>query len=279
MGLQIAERQELKRFDEGLRTFRSSMRAVPEAALSYLRPGDDYSLGGLMFHINVTLEHYINVLDAIQDAEFGEVRPTDPPGLYEDAGRRAWGSLSRAELEDQLARMELLHGAVLSRVQAMAADFERKAPVLYGEAVEPYPSSPSDVVGWLSDHYFEHVPHAWELAAEWTTLQVIDAFGEAFNAHDVDGVMALMTDDCVFENTGPAPDGQLHEGAAAVRRVWEELFASTPSARFTTEEAVATGNRAVTRWRYDWDGGHIRGADVFRVRDGKVAEKLSYVKG
>jgi len=24
---------------------------------------------------------------------------------------------------------------------------------------------------------------------------------------------------------------------------------------------------------------HIRGVDLFRVRDGKVAEKLSYVKG
>ena len=33
------------------------------------------------------------------------------------------------------------------------------------------------------------------------------------------------------------------------------------------------------RWRYEWDGGHVRGVDVFRVRDGKVAEKLSYVKG
>ena len=44
------------------------------------------------------------------------------------------------------------------------------------------------------------------------------------------------------------------------------------------------GNRCVVRWRYEWvekDGkpGHVRGVDVVRVRDGKVAEKLSYVKG
>jgi hypothetical protein len=25
--------------------------------------------------------------------------------------------------------------------------------------------------------------------------------------------------------------------------------------------------------------GHVRGVDIFRVRDGKLAEKLSYVKG
>jgi len=35
----------------------------------------------------------------------------------------------------------------------------------------------------------------------------------------------------------------------------------------------------VQRWRYDWDGGHVRGVDLFMVRDGRIAEKRSYVKG
>lgn len=36
------------------------------------------------------------------------------------------------------------------------------------------------------------------------------------------------------------------------------------------------------RWRYRWSreaGQHVRGVDVYRIREGKVAEKLSYVKG
>lgn len=111
------------------------------------------------------------------------------------------------------------------------------------------------------------------------TLAVIERFNDAFNRHDLDGIMALMTDDCIFENTSPAPDGARHEGQAAVRAAWAELFGSTPSARFDTEEAFACGDRCVVRWRYRWGGGHVRGVDVFRVRDGKVAEKLSYVKG
>jgi hypothetical protein len=46
----------------------------------------------------------------------------------------------------------------------------------------------------------------------------------------------------------------------------------------------AAGARCVVRWRYGWQGpdgapGHVRGVDVLRVRDGKVVEKLSYVKG
>ena len=111
------------------------------------------------------------------------------------------------------------------------------------------------------------------------TLGVIDRFNAAFNRHDVDAVMALMTDDVVFENTNPPPDGERYEGQAAVRGFWERFFAGSPNACFETEDTFAAGDRALVRWRYSWGDGHIRGVDVFRVRDGKVAEKLSYVKG
>ncbi len=113
---------------------------------------------------------------------------------------------------------------------------------------------------------------------------VVARFSAAFGSGDVDAIMALMTDDCVFESTGPAPDGQLVEGQAAVRRVWEELFGGTADARFEEEESFVSGDRAALRWRYTWtngDGspGHVRGVDLLRLRDGKVAEKRSYVKG
>ncbi len=115
------------------------------------------------------------------------------------------------------------------------------------------------------------------------TRQTIETFNEAFNRHDVPAVMALMTDDVVFENTSPSPDGERYEGHAAVRAFWERLFAASPNAHFAAEDIFAGGDRCTVRWLYTWknsDGeGHVRGVDVFRVRDGKVAEKLSYVKG
>jgi ketosteroid isomerase-like protein len=116
------------------------------------------------------------------------------------------------------------------------------------------------------------------------TLQTVQAFNDALNRHDVDAVMALMTDDCVFENTWPAPDGERYEGQAAVRGFWERLIAGSPAAHFAIEDLFAAGDRATQRWRYTWVdaqgvSGHIRGVDVFRVRDGKVAEKFAYVKG
>ena len=111
----------------------------------------------------------------------------------------------------------------------------------------------------------------------------IERFNEAFNRHDVDEIMGCMTDDCVFENTRPAPDGTRLSGQAAVRAFWAEFFQRSPQARFETEDIFAAGDRCVVQWTYHWvrDGapGRVRGVDVFRVRDGKVAEKFSYVKG
>lgn len=117
-----------------------------------------------------------------------------------------------------------------------------------------------------------------------STLEAVRHFNEAFGRHDVDGVMAAMTPDCLFENTCPPPDGERYVGQDDVRRFWDRFFRSSPTARFSTEEIFAAGDRCVVRWRYDWTGedgtpGHIRGVDLFRVREGKVAEKLSYVKG
>lgn len=115
------------------------------------------------------------------------------------------------------------------------------------------------------------------------TRAVVERFNEAFNRHDVDAIMRCMTADCVFENTRPAPDGTRLVGQAAVRRFWEEFFARSPHARFETEDLFAAGDRCIVQWTYHWvrDGqaGHVRGVDLFRVQDGQVAEKFSYVKG
>jgi ketosteroid isomerase-like protein len=116
-----------------------------------------------------------------------------------------------------------------------------------------------------------------------STQTVIERFNDAFNRHDVNAIMNCMTDDCVFENTRPSPDGTRITGHAAVREFWSTFFQRSPQAHFDTEELIAAGDRCIVLWRYSWirDGAprHVRGVDVFRVRDGKVAEKLSYVKG
>jgi uncharacterized protein (TIGR03086 family) len=109
-------------------------------------------------------------------------------------------------------------------------------------------------------------------------------FLRAFGTGDMAAAMLEMTPDCVFEATGPAPDGIRHEGAEAVKAVWTQMFADTTNPSFSTEEQFVAGDRAVVRWSYSWTDsagapGHVRGVDVIRFRDGLICEKLSYVKG
>ena len=113
---------------------------------------------------------------------------------------------------------------------------------------------------------------------------LLHEFNAAFNRHDVDAMMAMMADDCIFENTFPPPDGTRYEGQAAVRAFWEEFFRTSPTAHIEIEEMFVAGERGVQRWVYSWveaDGrsGHVRGVDVFRFREQRIVEKLSYVKG
>jgi steroid delta-isomerase-like uncharacterized protein len=117
-----------------------------------------------------------------------------------------------------------------------------------------------------------------------SALRIVLAFNEAFNRHDVAGMMQLMSDDCVFENTDPAPDGTVYAGKETVTHFWQDFFRQSPQAHIEIEEVFGLDKRCVMRWRYEWvDGsgekGHVRGVDIFKVRDGLIYEKLSYVKG
>ena len=118
---------------------------------------------------------------------------------------------------------------------------------------------------------------------ERTTRAVIERFNAAFNRHDTEAVASLLTDDTVFEDTSPAPDGKRLEGKTAVVEFWRGWFARNPDAQFETEEMIVSGDRAVVRWVYhkvrNGQPWHLRGVDVLAVREGKVAAKLAYVKG
>ena len=117
-----------------------------------------------------------------------------------------------------------------------------------------------------------------------SAMRVVLAFNDAFNRHDVETMMKLSSEDCVFENTDPAPDGTRYSGKQAVTQFWREFFRESPSAHIEIEEIFGGGQRCVMRWKYTWVDaagakGHVRGVDIFTVKDDLVTEKLSYVKG
>jgi ketosteroid isomerase-like protein len=117
-----------------------------------------------------------------------------------------------------------------------------------------------------------------------SAIRVVLEFHAAFNHHDVAGMMQLMSADCVFENTAPAPDGTVYAGKEAITQFWHTFFNESPNAHIDIEDIFGFGERCIMRWKYSWvDGegkkGHVRGADIFRVLDGSICEKFSYVKG
>ena len=153
----------------------------------------------------------------------------------------------------------------------------REAMYRSGGAIGPHASGAGDPQSELLAAFGRTSPWGPNHAA-------LARFSAAFGSGDVDAIMARMTDDCVFESTGPLPDGERHQGQRDVRAVWEDFFAQTRDPKFTDEDTFLAGDRACVRWRFTWtndDGsqGHVRGVDVIRLRDGLVAEKLSYVKG
>ena len=115
-------------------------------------------------------------------------------------------------------------------------------------------------------------------------MRVVLKFNKAFNRHDVAAMMQLMSDDCIFENAGPAPDGAVYSGKEVVTQFWQDFFRESPKARIEIEQIFGFGIRCVLRWRYDWVDGagnrvHVRGVDIFQVKNGSIYEQISYVKG
>jgi|SRR5581483_11967886 len=108
-------------------------------------------------------------------------------------------------------------------------------------------------------------------------LEVVTAFGAACNAHDLDAALSLCADEVVFEGTTP-PDGEHVVGKADLRTVWEPIFENS-AAHVEVEETIVSGDRVVQRCLYSWGDGHVRAVDLYRVESGRIAEKLSYVKG
>jgi len=116
------------------------------------------------------------------------------------------------------------------------------------------------------------------------TVEVLYAFTDAWNRHDIEALMSFMTDDCVFESSaGVDPSGTRYAGSEAVRTGFAEIWAIFPDARWNNAHHFVQGDRGVSEWtftgsRRDGTRVEVRGCDLFTFRDGKIAVKDSYRK-
>lgn len=115
-------------------------------------------------------------------------------------------------------------------------------------------------------------------------LDFLARFNDAWNRHDVGTIMAMMTDDCVFETVaGREATGKRYVGRDAVRAGVENVFRLIPDVQFIDGRTWGCGDRACSEWLMtgtDLNGKRIeaRGVDLYELRDGKVARKDSYLK-
>jgi predicted SnoaL-like aldol condensation-catalyzing enzyme len=117
-----------------------------------------------------------------------------------------------------------------------------------------------------------------------SAIRVVLDFKEAFNNHEVAGMMQLITEDCIFENCHPAPEGAVYSGKEIITQFWQDFFRESPHAHIEIEEIFSSGFRCIVRWRYEQIEGSgrkegIRGVDLFKVKDNYICEELSYIKG
>ncbi len=116
------------------------------------------------------------------------------------------------------------------------------------------------------------------------TPEVLQAFAEAWNRHDLDALMSFMAEECVFEASGgPEVCGTRHVGRDAVRAGYAEVWSTFPDAQWGNARHVVAGDRGVSEWtftgtRTDGSRVEVNGCDVFTFRDGKIAVKNSYRK-
>ncbi|MGY9056978.1 MAG: nuclear transport factor 2 family protein [Alphaproteobacteria bacterium] len=117
-----------------------------------------------------------------------------------------------------------------------------------------------------------------------TIWQMLEDFAQAFNRHDLDGVMSHMADDCVFLTAAePEPEGHRIQGQAAVRQSFADAIAQMPDVQWNAPVHSIMGDRAVTEWRFtctmpDGTKKDVDGCDIFHLRDGKIAVKSTYRK-
>jgi hypothetical protein len=159
----------LAAFAQARAGFQNAYQPVPDDALRYVPPSEDYTLGGLVVHVTDTIAHYTRVLDGMVGAGYTQVRVVDPEDERARIDALIRDGYSGAERAQVFSDMGAAHDALAAKVRAMpAADYTRKTPVLYGaDAAEPYDTHAADILGWLIDHYREHIAQATELLATW----------------------------------------------------------------------------------------------------------------
>jgi ketosteroid isomerase-like protein len=114
--------------------------------------------------------------------------------------------------------------------------------------------------------------------------ELLQGVFDAFNARDVDAILAFFTEDCVFDAPrGPAPGGRRFVGKEEVRKGFQARFDGIPDIEYGDERHFISGDRGASEWtirgtRATGEPIEVRGCDLFEFAGGKVSRKDSFWK-
>ena len=108
---------------------------------------------------------------------------------------------------------------------------------------------------------------------------------DAWNSHDLDRLMRLFAEDCVFDASGgDEACGRRFAGRVQVRAAFAEVFESMPDANWGDgRHFVISDDYGVSEWRLTGtrpDGSvvDVLGCDFLTVHEDKIARKNSFRK-
>lgn len=114
---------------------------------------------------------------------------------------------------------------------------------------------------------------------------LLDEIQDAFNRHDVDGILRHFADDCVWLMArGPSPrEGRRCRGKAEIAQVLSERYQRIPDMRWVEMRHWIMGDKAVSEWVVqgtapDGERLDLLGCDLWEFRDDKVVKKDTYWK-
>jgi ketosteroid isomerase-like protein len=116
------------------------------------------------------------------------------------------------------------------------------------------------------------------------TVELLKAFLDAFNRHDLDDIMSYFADDCLFYMPrGASPRGDRFTGKDEVRAGLAKRFEGIPDVHYGEDQHWACGNLGISEWTLTGTSLsgtilRVRGMDLLEFADGKIIRKDSFWK-
>lgn len=116
------------------------------------------------------------------------------------------------------------------------------------------------------------------------TVDVLRAFLDAFNRHDLDRIMEFFADECVFYMPrGVGPRGDRYVGKTEVRAGLAKRFAGVPDVHYGEDRHWVCGGFGVSEWTLTGTSVsgqqlEVRGVDLLEFADGRITRKDSFWK-